>query len=207
MPPEQLTEWFEEYTKTRVRLRTNQIASYDIAMTDLEYWEMRHKRGDKDLGPKPLGFNPATYKIKDENGDTWNVVGADGFKITKYKKEWGNHMRKTRNIKGLSAKDLEIQMKLYVGNRWLPNKEVGEEILESAMGLGQTMDGWFSKEFNKTKFAKFVRKWGTKTALILRKHPLFDDPWWAFWNILNEYKEFAAEVGKEMEKELVGGHH
>jgi hypothetical protein len=220
MPPEQLMAWFEEFMKTKVRLRTNQIVPYDIAMTDLEWWKIQRDKGAFDkkddkgniVRPKhapesTLGINPATYKIKDENGDSWNVVGADGFKVTKMKKEWGNHMRKTRDIPGLSAKDIEIQMKLFVGNRWLPNKEVGEEILEGAMGLGQTMDRLLSKKANKTAVAKFIRKWGTKGVMLLRKHPLFDDPAWAFWSILNEFKEFGEEVGKEVQKEVVGGHH
>lgn len=210
MPPEQLMEWFEEYMKTKVRLRTNQIVSYDIAMTDLEFWNMRKKRGEEGMEGKPLGINPATFKIKDENGDSWNVVGADGFKVTKMKKEWGNHMLKTRDIPGLTAKDIEIQMKLFVGNRWLPNKEVGEEILEGSLGLGQTIDRFYKNrgwKGNNKGVAKFLKKWGTKGVLLLRKHPLFDDPVWAFWSILNEFKEFGEEVGKEMEKELVGGHH
>lgn len=231
MPPEQLMAWFEEYMKTKVRLRTNQIVSYDIAMTDLEWWKKQLEKGDLDeknadgsykldargrrIRPShppetTMGINPATYKLKDENGDSWNVVGADGFKVTKMKKEWGNHMLKTRDIPGLTAKDIEIQMKLFVGNRWLPNKEVGEEILEGSLGLGQTIDRFYKNrgwKGNNKGVAKFLKKWGTKGVLLLRKHPLFDDPVWAFWSILNEFKEFGEEVGKEMEKELVGGHH
>ncbi len=213
MPPEQLMAWFEEYMKTKVRLRTNQIVSYDIAMTDLEWWHKQNPDAKrKGIHPPEtiMGINPATYKIKDENGDSWNVVGADGFKVTKMKKEWGNHMLKTRDIPGLTAKDIEIQMKLFVGNRWLPNKEVGEEILEGSLGLGQTIDRFYKNrgwKGNNKGVAKFLKKWGTKGVLLLRKHPLFDDPVWAFWSILNEFKEFGEEVGKEMEKELVGGHH
>jgi hypothetical protein len=149
MPPDQILGWFEEYTKTKIRLRTFQGVRYDIAMTDLEWWEAREKKGEHDIGSKPIGFNPAAYKIKDNDGDLWNVVGSDGFKVTKMKKEWGNHMLKTRNLPGYTAKDIEIQMKLFVGNRWLPNKEVAEEIVEEAMGLGQTMDRLFGEKAKK----------------------------------------------------------
>lgn len=210
MPPEQLMAWFEEYTRTRVKLRTNQLVGYQIAMTDLEFWEMRKKRGvEREMESKPLGINPATYKIKDENGDSWNVVGADGFKVTKKKMERGNHMWKTREIPGLTAKDIEVEMKLYVGNRWLPNKHVAHHILEDSMGLSQTINQFYKNrgwDVDKSKVAKFVKKYGTKITLLLRRHPLFDDPVWAFWSILNEFNEYTKEVGKEMQKELVGGH-
>lgn len=210
MPPAQLMAWFEEYTKTRVKLRTNQLVGYEIAMTDLEFWEMRKKRGEKDMESKPLGINPATFKIKDESGDSWNVVGADGFKVTKKKMERGNHMWKTRELPGLTAKDIEVEMKLYVGNRWLPNKHVGHHILEDSMGLSQTINQFYKNRgwnVDESKTAKFVKKYGTKAILLLRQHPLFDDPVWAFWSILNEFKEFGDEVGKEFQKEVIGGHH
>lgn len=222
MPPEQLMAWFEEYMKTRVRLRTNQIVSYEIAMTDLEVWKKQRDNGDLDtedangnkIRPKNppsviMGINPYTYKIKDERGDSWNVIGADGYRVTKKKMERGNHMWKTREIEGLSAKDIELEMKLYVGNRWLPNKEVGHHIVENTFGLSQTINQFYKNrgwDVEKSNLAKFVKKWGSKAVILLRQHPLFDDPKWAFWSILNEFYEYSQEVGKEMQKSVVGGH-
>ena len=213
MPPEQIMGWFEEYTRTRVKLRTHQWVSYEIAMTDLELW----KQQNPDLvrkGVHPpettLGLNPATYKIKDERGDNWNVIGADGFRVTKKKMESGNHMWKTREIPGLTAKDIEVEMKLYVGNRWLPNKESGHHIVENSFGLSQMINQYY-KNIGRPELAdkgmpKFLKKYGSKAILLLRQHPLFDDPKWAFWSILNEFVEFTKEAGKEVQKELVGGH-
>ncbi len=212
MPPDQLMAWFEEYMRTRVRLRTNQIVGYEIAMTDLELWKQQHPdlvRKGVHPPEKIMGINPATYKIKDERGDSWNVIGADGFKVTKKKMERGNHMWKTREIPGLSAKDIELEMKLYVGNRWLANKEVGHHIVENTFGLSQTINQFYKNrgwDVDKSKLAKFVKKWGSKGVILLRQHPLFDNPQWAFWSILNEFVEYGKEVGKEFQKEVVGGH-
>lgn len=213
MPPEQLMAWFEAYTKRRVLLRTTQLVKYEIAMTDLEWWNLKKARGEISVDEKAppeavLGINPAVYKIKDDRGDSWNVVGADGFKVTKKKMEWGNHMKKTRDIPGLTAKDIETEMRLYVGNRWLPSKEVGERILEGSLGLGQMIDHYYKNrgwDANKSNFAKFIKHYGSKAVMLLRQHPLFDDPVWAFWSIINEYWEFTREAGKEVGKQAIGG--
>jgi len=206
MPPDQIVAWFEEFRVTQIRLRTFQTVKYDIAMTDLEEWKLKKKRGEVEGEHPPasvIGYTPATFSLKDERGDKWNVTGADGFRVTRKKKTWGNHMKSTRNIPGLTAAEIETQNKLYVGNRWLM-KETAEEILENSFGLSQQINRFYKdRGWNpNSKAAKFMKKWGTKAVLLLRQHPLFDDPVWAFWNILNELKEYGAEVQKDMLKEV-----
>lgn len=206
MPPDQVVTWFDAFREKQVQLRTFQTIKYDIAMTDLEEWEMKKRRGEIKEDHPPsiiMGYNPAVFKIKDERGDSWNVKGADGFRVTRKKKEWGNHMKKTRDIQAMTSSQIELENRLYVGNRWL-TKHKAEEILENSFGLAQVVNkicrdrGWDSK----SKQARFLKKWGSKAALLLRQHPLFDDPVWAFWNILNELKEYGEEVQKEMVKSI-----
>lgn len=209
MPPHEVVAWFTAVEKRRVQLRTFQWNKYDIAMTDLEEWQMRKKRGEE-VGEKPpeavIGFNPAVFKIRDERGDTWNVKGSDGFRVTRNRKTWRNHLLDTRDVPPLTPSQMELEHRLMVANGLLPNKEIAEEILESSFGISQLVDrickdrGWDPK----SKSAKKIKKYGSKAILLLRKHPLFDDPVWAFWNILNTLKEYGEEVGKEIVKEGVG---
>lgn len=213
MPADQIVGWFEEFRRKQIQLRTWQspLDKYDIAMTDLEEWEMKKKRGEETVEHPPaniIGYTPAYFSIKDDRGDKWNVVGADGFRVTRQHKIWGNHMKDTRDVPALTAAEIELQNKVYVGNRWLM-KDTAEEILEDSFGMSKMVNR-ICKTMNwdeHSKGAKLIKKYGSKAILLLRKHPLFDDPVWAFWNILNEFNEFRIEVGKEMGKELVGGHH
>jgi hypothetical protein len=208
MPPEQVQDWFEAYTRRRVQLRTNQIMPYEIAMTDLEWWKLRKARGEEKGEPPEAvrGLNPAQYKIKDDRGDNWTVVGADGFKVTKKKETRGNHMWDTRRIPGLKASDIDIQMRRYVGNRWL-TKEVSDDIFEGSFGLGQLVHSYYERKGMKVPekgFAHFMMKYGSKLELLIKKHPLFDDPQWAFWSILNEFWEYTKEAGKDVAKTATG---
>jgi hypothetical protein len=222
MPADQIVGWFEEFRRKQIQLRTWQspLNKYDITMTDLEEWELKRDRGEldtkdsdgKSVRPKHppshiIGYTPAIFNIKDERGDKWNVIGADGFRVTRQHKIWGNHMKDTRDIPGLTAAEIELQNKVYVGNRWIM-KETAEEILEDSFGMSKMVNR-ICKTMNwdeHSKGAKLIKKYGSKAILLLRKHPLFDDPVWAFWNILNEFNEFRVEVQKEMTKELIGGH-
>lgn len=174
-------------------------------MTDLEEWEMKKKRGEV-TGDKPsiiIGYNAAVFQIKDERGDKWNVTGADGFRVTRKKKTWGNHMKSTRDIPALTPSQIEMQNRLYVGNRWLMPGDA-EEMLENSFGLSQVINSFYkAREWDSnTKTARLMKKYGTKAVLLLRKHPLFDDPIWAFWNILETLRQYGEEVQKEMLKDV-----
>lgn len=85
-------------------------------------------------------------------------------------------------------------------------KHKSEEMYEQVTGIHREVKwlfdrmGWHGATAQKVEH--FVSHWGSKVKTILKKHPIFDDPWWAFWKILDEYKEFAGEVGKEMVKEV-----
>lgn len=210
MPPDQVVAWFGEFRKKQIQLRTFQTVKYDIAMTDLEEWTMKKKRGEITEDKPPslvIGYNPAVFSLKDERGDKWNITGADGFKVTRKKKTWGNHMKSTRDIPALTASEIEMQNKIYVGNRWLMKKKA-EEILEDSFGFSQYINKFYkSRGLDPySKGAMRLKKYTAKAWLILRQHPLFDDPKWAFWSILNEYVEFGKEVSKEMQKQVIGGH-
>ena len=204
MPPDQVDAWLAEYQRRRVQLRTfqNPWEAYDITMTDKEEWEMKKKRGDA-KGECPSGYNPAVFKIRDERGDTWNVTGADGFRMTRKTKEWGNHMKRMYDVPAITSAEIEVENKVFVGNRWL-TKEKGEHILEDSFGLSRFVNKFYKDRGwdPNSKGAKLMKKYGTKAWLLLRQHPLFDDPVWAFWNILNELKEYGAEVQKEMLKDI-----
>ena len=91
-----------------------------------------------------------------------------------------------------------------VGAQLLPNKEVAEEILENSFGISQFINKFYKDRGwdPNTKQAKLIKKYGSMAVLLLRKHPLFDDPWWAFWNILKELDEYRQEVQKEILKEV-----
>lgn len=112
-------------------------------------------------------------------------------------------MWKTRKIPPLNAAEIELQNQVYVGNRWLM-PETAEEILENSFGLSQFINKFYKDRGwdPNSKGAKLMKKYGTKAWLLLRQHPLFDDPVWAFWNILNELKEYGTEVQKEMVKDI-----
>jgi hypothetical protein len=67
MPPDQIVAWFEEFRVTQIRLRTFQTVKYDIAMTDLEEWKLKKKRGEVEGEHPPasvIGYTPATFSFK-----------------------------------------------------------------------------------------------------------------------------------------------
>lgn len=189
---------------------------YKIAMTDKEEWKLKRDRGEFDKKDKSgktirpdeppeniIGFNPGMFKIRDDRGDTWNVTGSDGFRVTRKKDEWGNHMWKTRGLPALTPAQIDVRNKLYVGNRWI-TPDVADKIMEDSFGTGRFLDTLYKRLGidPDSKGARRLKRLSSKAVILLRQHPFLDDPVWAFWYILNGTWEYVTEAGKEITKEV-----
>ena len=74
-------------------------------------------------------------------------------------------------------------------------KKEAEEKWMRALEEGRPED---AKKF----WPKFMKKYGSKALLLIRQHPLFDDPVWEFWNIMETLRQYGEEVQKEMLKDV-----
>jgi hypothetical protein len=117
----------------------------------------------------------------------------------------GNFGWREKGQYGERDSDVESDMRYWNAKGFI-TKHKSEEMYEQVTGIHREVKwlfdrmGWHGATAKKVEH--FVSHWGSKVKTILKKHPIFDDPWWAFWKILDEYKEFAGEVGKEMVKEV-----
>lgn len=216
-PPSDKLHWFEDFMKRWVKYRTWQWSEYEVAMTDRDDYLAQQEKAEKygidgPTGPVPVGYATATYKVTDDRGDVWNIRGRDGMRVAKKKMTKGCEAWTKYKMPLIRIGDVEPLFTFMTASGMFPTTDMGEEILGKAFGLGNITE-IFEKMYKKRNSGKKLPKWlknstklGNKLIFLVRRHPLFDDPTWAFWSIANELWTYAGEVGKEVGKGAVGGH-
>lgn len=173
-----------------LRSRTNQIVPYEVVAL---------KKGAE----SPNAFDFVT--MVDSKKRKWQVKGQYGERGTVKDQYVGNFGWREKGQWGWRDSDVEQRTRWLNGVGYL-TKEKAEKMYEQVTGINREVRWVFDKLGLKGPVAKkvehFIGHWGSKIKGILKKHPLFDDPVWAFWNITNELVEYTKEVGKEMGKEL-----
>lgn len=207
-PQEDKVKWFDDFMKILIKHRTWQWGEYDIAMTDREAFLDLQRRaklhGFKEPeGKPPIGYQIATYKLVDERGDTWNVKGRDGQRVTLKRKTRGCESWTRDKIPMLRLSDVEPMLRFMSASGMLPTHETAEDLMGEAFGFGKPMAAFEKMYTARTgeplpKWMKTSTRLANKLAYLVRKHPLFDDPVWAFWSIANEIWTYAGEVSKEV---------
>ncbi len=170
--------------------RTNQIIPYEV---------VAQKKGAE----SPNAFDFIT--MVDSRKRKWQVRGRHGERGVVKTMYSGNFGWKEKRMWGWRDSDVE-QRTRYLNAIGYLTKDKAEYMYEQAAGVGREVKWLFHKLGLTSPTAKriehFIAHWGSKAKGLLKKHPLFDDPIWAFWSIANEFVEYTKEVGKEITKEV-----
>ncbi len=191
-----------------IQSRTTQIVPYEV---------VAQKKG----ADSPNTFDFVT--LTDSEKRKWQVKGRNGERGVVKTKYIGNFGWREKGQWGYRDSDIESRTK-YLNAVGFLTKKKADEMYEQATGINgevtflagllglnskpvKAADRWVADRLGLKKTllehgGHFMSHWGTKVKSILKKHPLFDDPVWAFWNILNEFWELTQEAGKEIGKEI-----
>lgn len=143
--------------------------------------------------------------LKDSNGNKWQVKGRYGERayIKENTKRFHSFAYDQKGKWIYRESDVDVALSALNAKGWI-TKEKKDDMIASITGVGQGVDNFLKKlGIDTSKGAgRKTRLILTKVIGLIKKHPLFDDPVWAFWSIANELKEYMSEIGKDLTKEL-----
>ena len=121
LPPEQVDAWLEAFLRIDYRASTRQVRAYEVAKTNPD--------DDRTI---------LNRKIKDENGNTFWLIGHDGHRVAEKEMFRGAYNKKMWNRKIMTGRDIEVEAAAMSSEGMFPRK-IMDEIVDDMIGGGKSL--------------------------------------------------------------------
>ena len=185
LPPEQVDAWLEAFLRIDYRASTRQVRAYEVAKTNPD--------DDRTI---------LNRKIKDENGNTFWLIGHDGHRVAEKEMFRGAYNKKMWNRKIMTGRDIEVEAAAMSSEGMFPRK-IMDEIVDDMIGGGKSLSSLLKLDDKSLSEKQIIRRKIVKKILArswrtIKRIPLFDDPAWAAWSFGSEVFNLVLEAGQEV---------